>query len=54
VHVTFFIGVTEQRGVSAEKATTLGKPFWEGHTAPPAGERVPYDNVILCLAGEDT
>jgi hypothetical protein len=54
VHVTFFIGVAEHLRVSAEKATTLGEPFWEGHTAPPAGEGVPYDNIVSCLADEYT
>jgi hypothetical protein len=54
VHVTLFIGVAEHLRVSADKATTLGEPFWEGHTAPPAGEWVPYDNIISCLADEDT
>jgi hypothetical protein len=53
VNVACFGGGAEQRGVSAAKATTLGKPLGVGYTAPPAGEGVPYDNFVVRLADED-
>jgi hypothetical protein len=54
VNVACFGGGAKQRGVSAAKATTLGKPLGVGYTAPPAGEGVPYDNFVVRLADEDT
>jgi hypothetical protein len=44
MHMAWFVSVAEHSGVSAEMAMTLGEPFWEGHTALPAGEGIPYDD----------
>jgi hypothetical protein len=47
MHMAWFINVAEHSGVSAALAMMLREPFWEGHTALPAGEGIPYDNSVI-------